>query len=166
MRTSRICAFVVFVTDRAPQHPTEPHALLIIKECRRHAAAGTERGIASLLLMLILIVLLRAGFRLAALVARVRAGALPVAHRRAASRRRTGSPRVPRDLPERFAWLLQMVPVTEVNNEALYRLLARPEMLALVARAPKIRHIWRPLGHAPAIRMLLTFWGVSILLPA
>jgi hypothetical protein len=157
---------IVFVTHPAPQHLTDPHALLINQECRRHAAAGTERGIASLLLMLILIRLLRAGFRLAALVARVRTGAPPAVCRPAASRPRTGSPRVPRDLPERFAWLLQMAPATGVNNEALYRLMSRPEMLLLVARAPKIRRIWRPLGRAPAVNMLLTFCVVSILLPA
>jgi hypothetical protein len=31
----------VFVTDRAPQDLTDPSALLINEECRRHAAAGT-----------------------------------------------------------------------------------------------------------------------------
>jgi hypothetical protein len=154
------------LTHRASQDLTDPYALLINEECRRHAAAGTRRRIALLLLVVILMRLLLAGLRLAALVARVRNGALPVASRRASLRRRTGSPRVPRDLPERFAWLLNMVPVTGVNNEAFYCLMSRPEMVALVARAPKIRRVWRPLGRAPAVKMLLTFWVVSILLPA
>jgi hypothetical protein len=146
LRSLRICVLVMFVTDRAPKDLTDPYALLMNGDCRRHAVAGTRRGIAALLLMLILMPLLRPAFRLAALVARIRTAALPVACRRAASRRRTGSPRVPLDLPERFAWLLQMVPVTGVNNEALYRLLSRPEMVVLVARAPKIRRMWRPRG--------------------
>jgi hypothetical protein len=166
LRSSRICVLVMFVTNRAPQDLTDRYALLMNEECRRHAVAGTKRGIAALLLILILVRLLRVGVRLAALVARVRNAALPVARRCAASRRRTGSPRVPRDLPERFAWLLQMAPVTGGNNEALYRLLSRPEMVALVARAPKIRRVWRPLRRAPAVKMFLTFWVVSILLPA
>ena len=139
------------MSNRAPHDLTDPYALLNNQECRRRALARTRRGIGSLLLMLILIWLLHAAFRLAALVARARAGAQPTACRRAASRRRTGSPRVPLDLPERFAWLLNMVPVTGVNNEAFYRLLSRPEMIALVARAPKIRRAWRPLGRAPAV---------------
>jgi len=166
LRTSRIYVLVLFVTNRPPQRPTDPHPLLINEEHRRHAAPAASRGIPSLLLILILILLLRAAFRLAALVARARAGAQPVAHRHAASRRRTGSPRVPPDLPERFAWLLNMLPLNGANNEALYRLLSRPEMVALVARAPKNRGAWRPLGRAPALKMFLTFWVVSILLPA
>jgi hypothetical protein len=138
------------MSNPAPQPPqdlTDAYALLNDQECRRYAMAGTGRGIGSLLLMLIRMELLLVRLRLAIVVARLRRGRLPV------KRRRIGSRRVPRDLPERFAWLLQMVPVTGGNNEALYRLVSRPEMVALVARAPKIRCIRRPLGRAPAVPM-------------
>ncbi len=121
------------MNDRATQDLTDLHPLLINEEGRR-------RGIGSLLLLLVQLELLFLALRLAVLVRRVCAGGRPVARRR----------RVPRDLPERFAWLLQMVPLSRVNNEALYRLMARPEMVALVARAPKIRRGWRPSGRGAA----------------
>ncbi len=124
-----------------PADPAERFARLVAALCRA-VAAGHGRGIPGPLVLLVWSRLRRMAVRFARLAARVRAGALPA---RAAPRRpgRSGPP--PPPLPRKSGWLISLVPQAAASASQLQHLLADPEMAALVAAAPQMGRILRPL---------------------
>ena len=87
--------------------------------------------------------------RFAALVAALEAGRFPVARRTtaAASRPRPAAPAT--RPPSGSGWLLRLAPAldTRLGRAQVESLLADPELLALLARAPQAGRILRPLCH-------------------
>jgi hypothetical protein len=133
------------VTDTAPPDPACRFALLIEG---LQAAAAAEGDIGFVPLALISLIwrrLRRIAVGVAALFARFRAGTLRAA---------AGAPRGPAParaapaapvLPNRNAWLVPMVRGTLQWGPELEALLADPEVAAVLAAAPQLRRILRPL---------------------
>ena len=90
----------------------------------------------------------RIGARFAALAARVQAGTLPPARWRPASPEPVLVMRSPQVLPRHWAWLVPLLPDAEVYIEEFHSMLAELEMRALVAGAPQLGRILRPLSCA------------------
>jgi hypothetical protein len=88
----------------------------------------------------------RAAARFAALAARVRAGALPSpAPLRPRAASRPARPRPPHRLPGGFAWLVRLAPEAACFGGQLQHLLSDPEFAALLAAAPQMGRVLRPL---------------------
>lgn len=98
--------------------------------------------------------------RFAALAARVAAGTLPAARRRAAAcpempAARPMQPRTPRLLPGGFGWLARLVKGAACfGGQLQHLLLTDPEMASLLAAAPQAGRILRSLLWMTAIRPL------------
>jgi hypothetical protein len=167
--------------NAAPPSVTDRFARIIDLLCRTVAAQGRAPNslanwgpsagglVAGPLIILIWTKLRRAAARFAALAARVHAGTLPSATRRACAKQtlplplagegrgegllkdvRAPSPRAPR-LPNTFGWLIRLVPAAACSRSQLQHLLADPEIAALLSAAPQIGRVLRPLCRALAI---------------
>jgi hypothetical protein len=130
-----------------PVPPTAPGVAqtvgLIIGGLSRAVAAGSARNrAAGPLLILIYGRLQRMLARFASLAERVRAGTLrPRRHRVARPR-----PQRKRDrLPQKFGWLVGLVPEAACFGSQLHHLLSDPAMTALLKAAPQAGRILRPL---------------------
>jgi hypothetical protein len=139
-----------------PPAPAERFANLIEGACRVVAAQSAGGRLAGPLIMLIWGRLRRLGARFAGLVARIRAGTLPLvaAARRPASARPACTPRPPPLLPRCFAWLARLVPEVNPYGAELYTLLSDPEMAALVCAAPQMGGILRPLCRMLGVKSM------------
>ena len=120
--------------------------------CDAVAARGGRGGLAGPLVILIWGRLSRMAVRFARLTARVAAGtAAP--RRRASPRKATARPRPPyQRLSRRFAWLPPVVPGAAAYGSQLQYLMADPEMAALIAAAPQMGRILRPLCRLLGVR--------------
>ena len=92
--------------------------------------------------------------RFASLVARVRAGTIRIRPPRPRLLR-SGSARPPRPpayyLSHRRGWLLPVIPGAIAYASQLNHLLAQPDMAELIARAPTLGRLLRPLAHMLAM---------------
>jgi hypothetical protein len=167
--------------NAAPPSVTDRFARIIDLLCRTVAAQGRAPNslanwgpsagglVAGPLIILIWTKLRRAAARFAALAARVHAGTLASATRRACAKQtlplplagegrgegllkdvRAPSPRAPR-LPNTFGWLIRLVPAAACSRSQLQHLLSDPEIAALLTAAPQIGRVLRPLCRALAI---------------
>ena len=92
--------------------------------------------------------------RFAYLADRLRDGLYIPRHRTTAPRRRPGQARPQNPLPQKFGWLLKLVPEAVGYRSQLENLLRDPEMAALLAAAPTamrrpLRSLCRMLGLSP-----------------
>lgn len=128
---------------------------------RALAARGTGERVVGALVFLLWRRLSRLAVRFAALLARFHAGTLPPPRRRPVAAANPGTvatpaaaaataPPPPR-LPSDRGWLIHRMRETVVYGEYLRRLLAEPEMAALLEAAPQAARLLRPLW-----RMLTT----------
>ena len=118
----------------------------------RVAARGGTGGLAGPLIVLIWTRLRRMAGRFAGLAARVAAGTASP-RRRASPHPATGRPHPPyRRLPRGFAWLVRQLPGTAAGAAQMQYLLAEPEMAALLAAAPQMGRILRPLCRMLGVR--------------
>jgi hypothetical protein len=136
------------VSPLTPPAPADRFARLIEGLCQAIAARGAASGLAVPLMVLIWSRLRRMAARFARLADRVRAGTLP---RRAARRSGKSGPPPPR-LPGNFAWLVRLVPQAAAGGSQLRHLLADPEMAELLAAAPQMGRILRPLCRMLGVR--------------
>jgi hypothetical protein len=155
--------------NAAPPSVTDRFARIIDLLCRTVAAQSRGGLVPGPLIILIWTKLRRAAARFAALAARVHAGTLASATRRACAKQtlplplagegrgegllkdvRAPSPRAPR-LPNTFGWLIRLVPAAACSRSQLQHLLSDPEIAALLTAAPQIRRVLRPLCRALAI---------------
>ncbi len=139
----------------APQALTAAERIHIIVEgisaiVAHHASANHALGLFAILLCNYLS---RTRLRLHRLLARWQAGRLapPRAPRPSAPRASTTSrPKLPR----RRAWLIRLIQPTAQFGPPLEILLATPEITALLAEAPQIRRLLRPLANMLGLRVL------------
>jgi hypothetical protein len=114
--------------------------------CQAVAARSAGGRMAGPVIILIWTRLRRAAARFAALAARVRAGALPSpAPLRPRAASRPARPRPPHRLPGGFAWLVRLAPEAACFGGQLQHLLSDPEFAALLAAAPQMGRVLRPL---------------------
>ena len=138
------------VSAPAPLSATDAFALIVERLCQTVAAQSYRERMAAPLILLIWTRLRRLAARFAALAARVRAGTLRsrAPARRAASRPASPSglsPPPPR-LPNDFAWLVRLVGREAAGcGSQLQFLLTDPEFAALIAAAPQMGRVLRPL---------------------
>ena len=137
------------VSAPAPLSATDAFALIMERLCQIVAAQSYRERMAAPLILLIWTRLRRLAARFAALAARVRAGTLRsrAPARRAASRPASppASPPPPR-LPNDFAWLVRLVGWEAAGcGSQLQHLLSDPEFAALIAAAPQMGRLLRPL---------------------
>ena len=140
---------IVLVTLTSPSSATDRFALLIEALCES-VAASHSRGLAGPVIVLIWGRLRRmaARFAAAAIPAAPRASR-PVPSRPAVSRRGAdGRPR----LPGGFGWLIRLSPAAACHGGQLQRLLADPEMAALLAATPRMGRVLRPLCRMLAVK--------------
>ena len=141
---------IVLVKLTSPSSATDRFALLIEALCAS-VAASHARGLAGPVIVLIWGRLRRMAARFAA------ATAIPAAPGRASrpvpSRPAPSRPRAecrPR-LPGGFGWLIRLSPAAACHGGQLQRLLADPEMAALLATPPRMGRLLRPLCRMLAI---------------
>ena len=137
----------------APPTPAERFAAILQWLTRAvQARMGGER-LALSLIALIVDRIRRIKQRFAYLATRVGNG-LYVPRRSAPPRRRPGQARPSNPLPQKFGWLLKLVPEAVGYRSQLEHLLREPEMAALLAAAPTamrrpLRSLCRMLGLSP-----------------
>ena len=137
------------VSAPPPLSATDAFALIMERLYQAVAARSYRGQMAGPLILLICTRLRRLAARFAALAARVRAGTLRsrAPARRAASRPASppASPPPPR-LPNDFAWLVRLVGREAAGcGSQLQFLLTDPEFAALIAAAPQMGRLLRPL---------------------
>ena len=143
---------IVLVTLTSPSSATDRFALLIEALCES-VAASHSRGLAGPVIVLIWGRLRRMAARFAAAVAAIPAApgraSRPARSSPARSRPRAhdGRPR----LPGGFGWLIRLSPAAACHGGQLQRLLADPEMAALLAAAPRMARVLRPLCRMLAV---------------
>ena len=151
--TRRTVWLIVLVTLTCPSSATNRFARLIEALCES-VAASHSRGLAGPVIVLIWGRLRRmaARFAAAAIPAAPRASR-PVPSRPAQSRpalSRRGADARPR-LPGGFGWLIRLSPAAACHGGQLQRLLADPEMAALLAATPRMGRLLRPLCRMLAV---------------
>jgi hypothetical protein len=137
----------LFVSTIAALSLTDRFAYFI-EGLRKDVAAEGPRGrVAVPLIVLVWGRLRRMVARFASVVARFRDGTLPEAGsgRRRPARARPASLPCPADLPRRVAWVLQVIPGAACWRAGIEEMLDDPEMAAIVAGAPQIGRVLRPL---------------------
>ena len=139
------------MTLTSPSSATDRFALLIEALCES-VAASHARGLAGPVIVLIWGRLRRMAARFAA------AAIIPAAPRRASSPARSrpapsrpGAEARPR-LPGGFGWLIRLSPAAACHGGQLQRLLADPEMAALLAATPRMGRLLRPLCRMLAVK--------------
>jgi hypothetical protein len=152
--------FTPFVNATAPLSPTDRFSCLIEGLFEDVAAAAPLGWVAIPLIKLLWRRLRRMSRLFAAILARFRAGTLPApgsAPRRPAPARPAAAsdpshgPR-PLDQPRRFGWVLQMTYAAMVRRFDLVEMLDDPETVALVAGAPQLGRVLRPLCRMLALK--------------
>ena len=133
--------------------PAARFALIIDALCRAIAAHGARHRLAGPVLLLLWPWLRRTVGRFARLAARLQAGRMLSTRRRPAAPRppRARTPRKPR-LPEGFAWVVRLVPEAAASASQLQHLLADPDVAALIAAAPTMGRLLRPLCRMLGVR--------------
>ena len=138
-----------------PRAPEKCFAAILQWLSRAVAARMGGEQLALSLIALIVERLRRIKQRFAYLAARVRDGLYVPRRSAGPPRRRPGQPPPPRNkLPNKFGWLLPLVPEAVGYRSQLEHLLADPEMAALLAAAPAamrrpLRSLCRMLGVIP-----------------
>ena len=158
------------MTDTLPP-ATDRFACTIEMLCQAIAARGPKAGVFLPLLNLAWSRVRRTGARFARLAARVRSGELPAAARRARSlasdqpaefradretkQRKSDEPveRRAGRLPRGYAWLFRLVPEAPCYGSQLNYLLSDPEMKALLAAAPQMGRLLRPLCEMLGVKI-------------
>ena len=146
---------IVLVTLTSPSSAPDRFALLIEALCAS-VAASHARGLAGPVIVLIWGRLRRmaARFAAAAIPAIPGRASRPVPSSPAQSRPALSRPRArdarPR-LPGGFGWLIRLSPAAACHGGQLQRLLADPEMAALLAAAPRMARVLRPLCRMLAV---------------
>ena len=137
------------MTLTSPSSATDRFARLIEALCES-VAASHARGLAGPVIVLIWGRLRRMAARFAAAAARLPAAYRPAQPRPALSRPRArdGRPR----LPGGFGWLIRLSPAAACHGGQLQRLLADPEMAALLAATPRMGRLLRPLCRMLAVK--------------
>jgi hypothetical protein len=127
--------------------PAASFAPLIEGLCQAVAAGGARGRLAGPLVILVWVRLRRLAGRFARLAARLQSGALPApGHSRRGRPAATRSPPDPaKRLPQGFGWLVRLAPEAAAGASQLRHLLAEPEMAALIAAAPQMGRLLRPL---------------------
>ena len=159
------CGLHLLVNPTTPLTPADRLALIIEGLCQaiarravpRHGGGLAGPRLLSPFLLLIWSRLRRITTRFAARAARYAANPLapsraiscPSAPRPQRQRQRHDQPN---PLPRRKAWLLILVPETAPFASQLRHFLADPEVASLLAAAPKLQSILRPLCHMLNIR--------------
>ncbi len=139
-----MCVPVPFVNATTTLYPAERLARIIDGLCQAVAARGPGGFLATPLLVLLWSRLKQASVRILRLAARAGTPPAPrAALRQPAARQPVQHP--PRRLPHRAGWLLQPVPDARAIAAQLQHLLAQPDMAALLAAAPGIERLLRPL---------------------
>jgi len=164
----------MFVTLITRSTATDRFAAILDALCRSVAASS---GMTGPLIVLIWSRLRRVEARFAAAAARVGSGVRPAGMRHAARIAAepgdtacggtacggtacggtVGAPSRPaasparRRLPGGFGWLVRLAPETTCHGSQLQHLLSDPEMTALLAAAPQIRRLLRPLCRMLAV---------------
>ena len=141
---------IVLVTLTSPASAPDRFALLIEALCAS-VAASHARGLAGPVIVLI-------WGRLRRMAARFAAAAIPAVSRRASRPARSSPARSrprahdgrPR-LPGGFGWLIRLSPAAACHGGQLQRLLADPEMAALLAATPRMGRLLRPLCRMLAV---------------
>jgi hypothetical protein len=151
------CVLLLFVTQTASLAPADRLALIIEGLCQAIARRCGLTGLAGPLIILIWTRLRRTAARFTRALLAEGAGispsrpqavmAAPDEARGKPSRARPKSP-----LPRRKAWLLRLAPETASAASQFRHFLADPEVAALLADAPHLARILRPLCHALGIR--------------
>ena len=144
------------MTLTSPSSAPDRFALLIEALCAS-VAASHARGLAGPVIVLIWGRLRRMAARFAAAaipaVSRIPAASRPAQPRPAQSRpalSRRGADARPR-LPGGFGWLIRLSPAAACHGGQLQRLLADPEMAALLAATPRMGRLLRPLCRMLAV---------------
>ena len=145
---------IALVTLTSPSSATDRFALLIEALCAS-VAASHARGLAGPVIVLIWGRLRRmaARFAAAAIPAIPGRASRPVPSSPAQSRpasSRPGADGRPR-LPGGFGWLIRLSPAAACHGGQLQRLLADPEMAALLAATPRMARVLRPLCRMLAV---------------
>jgi hypothetical protein len=140
------------VMPATPPAPADRFARLIEGLCRAVAARGGRGGLAGPLVILIWTRLRGILARISALAERIATGRYRQRH--ALRRPRPGPRRPPlrRPLPQSMAWLIRLVPEAAAGASQLRHLLADPDMAALLAAAPQMRRLLRPLCRMLGVR--------------
>ena len=146
---------IVLVTLTSSSSAPDRFALLIEALCAS-VAASHARGLAGPVIVLIWGRLRRmaARFAAAAIPAVSRRASRPAPSRPAQSRpalSRPGAEARPR-LPGGFGWLIRLSPAAACHGGQLQRLLADPEMAALLAATPRMGRLLRPLCRMLAVK--------------
>ena len=138
------------VTQFASLPPADRFALIIEGLCQAVARRGGLMGLAGPLVILIWTRLrrLKARFARHATTSPAPAPSRPAAKRPAVSPRQSQ----PLLLPRRSAWLLRLVPETASGASQLRHFLAEPDVASLLAEAPQLGRILRPLCRMLGIR--------------
>ena len=140
---------IVLVKLTSSSSATDRFALLIEALCAS-VAASHARGLAGPVIVLI-------WGRLRRMAARFAAAAIPAAPRASRPVRSSPAPSRPRAcdgrprLPGGFGWLIRLSPAAACHGGQLQRLLADPEMAALLAAAPRMGRLLRPLCRMLAV---------------
>jgi hypothetical protein len=158
-----VCDYVwlVMLTLTPTYSPADIFAFLIERVCGVVGLVGLRHGLTERLIALISGRIRRLGVRFTRLAERVHAGRLAAvcaACRRSASPRPVGSPdpsrvRPPSVLPRHRGWLVHWVPEADGTRDSMYWLLELPEMKELIAEAPQVGRIVRPLCRMLGVDM-------------
>jgi hypothetical protein len=152
------CGLIPFVSQIASPAPADRLALIIEGLCQAVARRLGLAGLAGPFLLLIWTRLRRIKVRfarriLAPLPISSRPQAVPEAMIASAAKQSRIRPHsASHPLPRQRAWLLRLVPETASGASQLRYFLADPEVAALLAAAPKLQGILRPLCHMLGIR--------------
>lgn len=130
--------------------PVSDRFLRILDLLSRVLAIASLRGVPGPLVGLIAQRLGRIRTRFAALAAKIQAGTVrpprPQGRRRAPSPGAPSRPRPADPLPRTRAWLLRLLGYHAAGYaQSLQQMMAEPEMAALIAAAPQMRRLLRPL---------------------
>jgi hypothetical protein len=165
-----------------PRTAADRFVVIINSLCQATAARVARspyrpHGLAGSLIILIVTRLRRMAARfaaLAALAAHVQAGTLPAPRHRKTGHcerseeiaGRTPPPASLKDrLPTRFAWLIRLVPEAACPRSQFCYLLSDPEIAALLAAAPQMGRILRPLCRMLGIKLHPTMAPPALILP-
>jgi hypothetical protein len=150
---ARFRALIPFMTTIASLSPTDRFSSLIEGLMKDVAASVVWGWVAIPLIKLLWRRLRHMNARFASVMARFRAGTLPApgSARRLASVRPASSPRPP-DLPRRVGWVVQVISGALIWGYELEKMVDDPELAAIVADAPQIGGVLRPLCRMLAVK--------------
>ena len=163
-----------------PRTAADRFAFIIESLCQAAAARVARppyrpQGLAGPFILLLAARLRRMAVRFATLAAHVQAGTLPAPRHRKRSGHcerseaissRTPPPASSKDrLPTRFAWLIRLVPEVGSFRSQFCHLLQDAEIATLLAAAPQVGRILRPLCRMLGIKLLPTVVPPALIPP-